>query len=245
MTDESTTQKYYDDFSDRYEARRGGAVRHGYHELLDHLESDFVRHFGSGKRVLEVGCGTGLVLERIREFTSSAQGIDLSPGMLEKARARGLDVTQGSATELPFDDDTFDVTCSFKVLAHIPAIETALSEMARVTKPGGYILAEFYNPWSFRGLLRWFGPSRPIGTHHKESDVFTRFDAPPRIAALTPPNCEFETARGVRVLTVAAPLIDNRILGPTLFRLEQLVADTPLKLFGGFYIAAYKKLKAA
>src|SRR5690606_41665954 len=101
--------------------------------LLRHLESSYVRQFGAGGDVLEVGCGTGLVLSRIREFAREARGVDLSPGMLELARERGLDVVVGSATALPFPDAAFDVTCSFKVLAPVPAIEQALTETARVT----------------------------------------------------------------------------------------------------------------
>src|SRR5438034_588830 len=83
-----------------------------------------------------------LVLERIQRFARSARGVDLSPGMLERARGRGLDVLEGSVTELPFPDESFDVTCSFKVLAHVPEVERALSEMLRVTRRGGHVVAE-------------------------------------------------------------------------------------------------------
>ena len=241
MIDEHKTREYYDDFSARYEARRGTNVKQGYHELLDHLESDYVRRFGASKSVLEVGCGTGLVLQRIAEFAADAQGIDLSPGMLERARSRGLSVREGSATALPYADGSFDVTCSFKVLAHIPDIRSALSEMARVTRPGGYVLAEFYNPWSFRGLLRKLGPARIVGQKHNEADVFTRFDSPAEIRRLTPAGTEFREARGVRILTLSASLIDNSLLGPALFRAECRLADGPLNRFGGFYIAAFQK----
>src|SRR5690606_25372618 len=106
---------------------RGNNDPGGYHELLDELESEYVRRFGQARDVLEVGCGTGLVLKRIREFARTAKGVDLSPGMLEKAKTRGLDVQLGSATELPFEANQFDVTCSFKVLAHVPEIEKALA----------------------------------------------------------------------------------------------------------------------
>src|SRR5262245_24014448 len=139
-------RQYYDAFAADYERERGQNDPGGYHELLDELEASYVRRFGQGKDVLEVGCGTGLVLLPLREFARRAAGVDLSPGMLEKAKQRGLDVTLGSATALPFDSNQFDVTCSFKVLAHVPEIEKALAEMARVTRPGGVVLAEFYNP---------------------------------------------------------------------------------------------------
>lgn len=241
VVDEAKTRAYYNDFSAEYEARRGKSVPRGYHELLDHLESETVQRYGQHRDVLEVGCGTGLILERIRHFAARAEGIDLSPGMLEKARARGLTVREGSATDLPYESESFDVTCSFKVLAHVPPIEQALAEMARVTRPGGFILAEFYNPRSFRGLLRALGPARNVGQKHKESDVLTRFDTPERARALAPPGTSFVGARGIRVLTPSAQFIDNPIIGPLLFRAECWAADSFLRGFGGFYVAIYQK----
>jgi ubiquinone/menaquinone biosynthesis C-methylase UbiE len=238
---DSRSRAYYDEFAERYEERRGENAPTGYHELLDRLESGYVERFGTGKDVLEVGCGTGLVLERIRRFARTAQGVDLSPGMLAKAQARGLSAVEGSATALPFQDASFDVTCSFKVLAHVPDIEGALAEMARVTKPGGMILAELYNPYSFRGLLRKWGPAQRIGQTKKEDDVFTRFDSPAEAKRLTPPGCTFVGARGIRIVSPTAKVVDHRLVGPLFFKAEILLADGPLARFGGFYVATYRK----
>lgn len=238
---DANSRAYYDDFSKTYEAKRGQAAGAGYHDLLDHLEAGYVARFGTGRDVLEVGCGTGLVLARIRAFARTARGVDLSPGMLELAKQRGLDVVEGSATALPFADGSFDVTCSFKVLAHVPGIETALAEMARVTRPGGRILAEFYNPRSLRGLLRRVGPARRIGRARDEDDVFTRFDSPRRARELTPRGCRFVGARGVRIVTPFAGLLDLPWLGRAVYRTEELLADSPLKALAGFYIATYEK----
>lgn len=238
---ESKSREYYDEFAKGYEARRGTNLPGGYHEMLDELEAGFVEQFGAGRDVLEVGCGTGLVLNRIAQFAATAKGIDLSPGMLEKAKARGLDVCEGSATKLPFPDNSFDVTCSFKVLAHVPEIETALAEMARVTRPGGMVLAELYNPNSIRGLLRALGPARKIGSTKNEADVYTRFDTPQRAEELTPPGCQFRGARGVRIVTPAARVVDTPVIGPFFYRVERLLADTRLSAFAGFYIARYEK----
>jgi ubiquinone/menaquinone biosynthesis C-methylase UbiE len=242
VDDTDKSREYYDEFSKGYETRRGKNVPRGYHEMLDELESGFVEKFGRNKDVLEVGCGTGLVLTRIARFARKAEGIDLSPGMLEKAREKGLHVTEGSATELPFQSESFDVTCSFKVLAHIPDIESALSEMARVTRKGGMILAEFYNPWSIRGLLRNLGPKKQIGSTKNEADVYTRFDSPLRARELTPSGCAFRGARGVRIVTPAAQIVDAKIVGPVFYKAEQLLADSPLRGLAGFYIARYQKL---
>src|SRR5690242_1965155 len=98
---ESDNRTYYDDFSSWYERERGA----GYHRLIDEIEVDAVREFAVGKRVLEAGCGTGLVLSRLSSVAREAYGFDLSLGMVEKARARGLDVSLGSVTQVPFRDD--------------------------------------------------------------------------------------------------------------------------------------------
>lgn len=237
-----SNRAYYDAFSHGYESHRGENDPGGYHDLLDEFEADFVARWGTGKDVLEVGCGTGLVLRRIARFGKTARGVDLSPGMLAKARERGLDVVEGSVTALPFDADSFDVTCSFKVLAHIPEIEVALAEMLRVTRPGGMVLAEFYNPYSLRGLAKRFGPAGRVapGTHEKH--VFTRFDSPRDVARLLPEGCRIVDSRGVRIATPAARAMRVPGLRGVLRAAERALCDSPLKVFGGFWIAAIQKL---
>src|SRR4029079_4398923 len=107
---------YYDDFAGGYERER----HLPYHRMLDDLEVEIVERYARGKQVLEVGCGTGLILHRAGQFALDAQGIHLSGGMLEKAASRGLHVAQASATELPIASDSVDVAYCFKVLAPIP-----------------------------------------------------------------------------------------------------------------------------
>jgi ubiquinone/menaquinone biosynthesis C-methylase UbiE len=235
------TRAYYDEFAERYEHRRGGRDPGGYHDLVDDLEIDFVKRFGNGGDVLEVGCGTGLLLARIQEFARKARGVDLSPGMLERAKARGLDVTEGSATSLPFPDASFDVACSFKVLAHVREIRTALAEMARVVRPGGHVLAEFYNPWSLRGLVKRLGPAGAISAKTREDAVYTRFDTPEEAAGHLPPGLRLVASRGVRIVTPAAVAMRLPGIRQVLWRAEWALCDSPLHRFGGFWIAAAQK----
>jgi ubiquinone/menaquinone biosynthesis C-methylase UbiE len=237
-----SNRRYYNAFAAGYERHRGENDPGGYHELLDELEADYVQRFGTDKDVLEVGCGTGLVLSRLSQFAHSASGVDLSPGMLEKARERGLAVREASATALPFADASFDVTCSFKVLAHIPEVELALSEMARVTRPGGYVLAELYNPNSLRALIKRYGPAGRVAADTHEKHVYLRFDSPHKARELTPKGCEFVGARGIRIVTPSAHFMRIPLLRQGLRRLEWLLCDGPLKAFGGFYVATYRKL---
>ena len=127
MTDVTErARRYYDDFSASYDDGRD----RGYHALIDELEIGIVKPLAAGARVLEAGCGTGLILDHLTRVAREAVGVDLSPGMLSKARERGLRVVQGSVTALPFADESFDLTCSFKVLAHVPELDRALEEMA-------------------------------------------------------------------------------------------------------------------
>jgi ubiquinone/menaquinone biosynthesis C-methylase UbiE len=235
-------REYYDSFSVRYEAHRGANDPGGYHELLDQLEAGFVERFGSNRDVLEVGCGTGLVLSRIASFARTAQGVDLSPGMLQKARQRELQVVEGSATNLPFDDKCFDVTCSFKVLAHIPDVTLALAEMARVTRPGGFVIAEFYNPYSLRGLVKRASPPRAIAEKAHEGHVFTRFDSPKRARELAPASCRVRACRGVRIVTPAALVMRLPLLRQCLWYAETRLCDTFMSALGGFFIVAYERL---
>jgi ubiquinone/menaquinone biosynthesis C-methylase UbiE len=238
---EKDIRSYYDDFAARYEAERRTARPDGYHALIDDLEVDYALRYGRGQDVLEVGCGTGLILQRLAGECRTARGVDLSPGMLEKARERGLDVQVGSATKLPFEDATFDMVCSFKVLAHVPDIETALAEMVRVTRAGGHVLAEFYNPISIRAIVKRIGPAGAISDGRKEDAVYTRFDAPWQVRRLLPPGTEIVGSRGVRIVTPAAMLMRLPIARSMLRRLEWSLCDGPLSRFGGFWIAAIRK----
>jgi SAM-dependent methyltransferase len=224
-------KSYYDTFSQTYDHGRDA----GYHAFLDEAEVALVTpHLVGGKSVLEVGCGTGLILERLGRAADRAVGVDLSPGMLEKARSRGLEVHEASATALPFEDASFDVACSFKVLAHVEQIETAMAEMARVVRPGGRIVAEFYNTSSLRALVKRLGPSGAIGSggDTDESDVFTRFDSIGDIEGYLPPTLTVERVDGIRVITPMAAFF--RV--PGWAGVERLAMKTPLRHLGGFLV---------
>jgi ubiquinone/menaquinone biosynthesis C-methylase UbiE len=231
-------RSYYDDFSHWYERERG----RGYHQMLDDLELEVVERYGAGKRVLEAGCGTGLLLEHVAGFASHACGIDLSDGMLAKARERGLDVRQGSITELPYADASFDVVYSVKVLSHIEDIETAMAEMARVTVPGGYVLAEFYNPRSIRGLIKALKPATAISERTNDEAVYTRYDDSNAVRSYLPPSLEWVATRGVRIVTPAAFAHKVPGLAQVLRFAEHKLADAPgFRNLGGFMIAILRK----
>ena len=231
-------RSYYDEFAGWYERER----HLPYHRMLDDLEVEIVERYARGKQALEVGCGTGLILDRVARFASSASGIDLSGGMLAKAAARGLHVAQASATELPIATASVDVAYSFKVLAHIPDIAGAMREMARVVRPGGYVLAEFYNARSLRRLVKALKPPSAVSATTNDEAVYTRYDTKAEIGSYLPPELEWVTSRGIRILTPVSHIHDVPVVGSVLRRAEGFFADRPLvRDLGGFLIVVAQR----
>ena len=94
------------------------------------------------RRVLEVGGGQGELAERVvRELGASLSFVDQSERMVELARARGLDAQLGDVQDLPFPDGTFDTAVAAWMLYHVPDVDRALGELARVLEPGGALFA--------------------------------------------------------------------------------------------------------
>jgi SAM-dependent methyltransferase len=95
-----------------------------------------------GRRVLEVGCGTGEFTQRVARAGAALTALDLSPHLLTKAHARvrgGACFVQGNGHELPFATGAFDAVYGCSILHHLdPA--TALAEVRRVLRPGGRLV---------------------------------------------------------------------------------------------------------
>src|SRR3954471_1216470 len=233
-----TTQTYYDRFAAGYEAER----HHGYHRLIDELELELVRKYGAGGDIFEAGCGTGLLLREAATFARSAVGLDLSRGMLGAARARGLRVVQGSLTDVPLPDESVDLVYSMKVLPHVPPIREAVAELARLVRPGGHLLLEFYNPWSLRYLAKRLGGPAPITDGTTDRDVYTRYDTLSSARSYLPPHLELVAVRGVRVVTPTSTGFRAPPLGRIFARAERAACDLPLvRNLGGFLVLVARK----
>jgi SAM-dependent methyltransferase len=121
-----------------------------------------------GKRVLDLGCGDGLLTATLATHGARAVGIDVDRSALHAAVAR-MDTTrsgsarfvQGRIERLPFGDDTFDVVTAVTVLCLLPDRATAVREAARVLRPGGrLIIGDLgrWNAWAARRRIKgWFG----------------------------------------------------------------------------------------
>ena len=124
----------------------------GYVTYMQQVERALLRAFAdagvelAGARVLDVGCGSGYFLHRLREFgAGECHGIDLIENRIEEGRERypTLHLRVGSATDLPFADGEFDLVTQFTCLSSIVDADVrtvATREMQRVAR-GGWVLS--------------------------------------------------------------------------------------------------------
>jgi SAM-dependent methyltransferase len=154
------------------EAQKHGWTHFGPLEALTIPQAArLVRHAGvrAGQRVLDVGCGTGVVAITAARRGALVTGLDLTPPLLEQARenSRIAGVTvewlEGDAESLSFEDAAFDVVLSQFGHMFAPRPEVAVEEMLRVLKPGGTIAfstwpPELYVGRSFSLVSRYLPP---------------------------------------------------------------------------------------
>jgi 2-polyprenyl-6-hydroxyphenyl methylase/3-demethylubiquinone-9 3-methyltransferase len=124
------------------------AVRFGYFRklLFERLKIE-----PNGKRVLDIGCGGGILAEEFAGVGYQVTGIDPSEPSLEAAREHarkvGLDIEYevGIGEDIPFDNETFDLVYACDVLEHVNDLEKVIEETARVLKPDGIYLYDSFN----------------------------------------------------------------------------------------------------
>lgn len=111
-----------------------------------------------GESVLDVGCGTGVVAITAARRGAQVSGLDLTPELLEHARANEeiaecgkIDWIEGDAERLPYPDASFDVVLSQFGHMFAPRPEVVISEMRRVLRPGGRIAFATWPPEHFVG----------------------------------------------------------------------------------------------
>ncbi len=137
-----------------------------YVEYLRHLAAYaiFAREFVAGRKVLEIGCGTGYGADYLSEFTSSIVAIDIWERGISYCRDKyskdNLIFMQADGLKLPFKNESFDVALSFQVIEHIEPkmVSNYLSEIKRVLKRGGTFIVStpnsklrllpFQKPWN-------------------------------------------------------------------------------------------------
>ncbi|WP_169808935.1 bifunctional 2-polyprenyl-6-hydroxyphenol methylase/3-demethylubiquinol 3-O-methyltransferase UbiG [Microtetraspora fusca] len=141
-------------------------------------------------RVLDVGCGGGLVAEPLAALGYRVTGVDLSSGAIETARdharASGVAVTYrvGSAYALPVGDAAVDVVVVSDVLEHLHDLTAAVAEMSRVLRPGGVVAFDTINRTAAAYLVAILAAERILGIVHPGTHNWRMFVRPGELAAL-------------------------------------------------------------
>jgi SAM-dependent methyltransferase len=143
----AVNERYHDAAADEYDGKWGidfGPT--GRKQVLGKLEKVLGRRaLGPFPSALEIGAGTGYFSLNLLQagVIGEATCVDISPGMLhaleDNATELGLEVVTEAcdAEALPFPDDTFDLVFGHAVLHHLPDLDKAFAEFARVLRPGG------------------------------------------------------------------------------------------------------------
>jgi SAM-dependent methyltransferase len=109
----------------------------------------------AGGAALDVGCGNGEYLLRLRSIGWQSQGVEFNDKAVGICRAQGLQVFHGDLESAGFESASFDLVTAHHLIEHVPDPHQLMAEIARVTKPGGMVLIRTPNS---RSLGRaWFG----------------------------------------------------------------------------------------
>ncbi len=177
---------YYDErFAIEHDARSA-------RQALTEVERLLGRPLRAGEVVLDPGCGTGWQAAGLRRAAPAVTvvGVDLSAGMLGKARAAGAGpLVQADATRLPLADGSVDLVVTRGVLHHLPDVVGALADWRRVLRPGGAVVVV----------------SEPTPTVERHGEVLVRALLPLLRRPLTPTEDFWELASMAANLHVFTP----------------------------------------
>jgi SAM-dependent methyltransferase len=186
----------YERFGRAYHLKRTSPAGSFYNDLLDRPAlTALLRGELRGRRVLDLGCGSGLFTRRLARAGARVVGLDQSETMLALARAAnpGVRFVRGDAAHAPFPPRSFDVVVSALMAHYFADLRPLFREAARVLKPGGAWAFSFHHPFNetlrftgrrgraaaaadpyfHRRAYEWrMGPMRLTSYHHTFEEVF-------------------------------------------------------------------------
>jgi ubiquinone/menaquinone biosynthesis C-methylase UbiE len=135
---QNKVQRHYDEIAEiydhRYDRKRG-------RNYYNHISRQVMERIPGKGHLLDLGCGTGLFVQRYVGSGGTAVGLDISRGMITKAQARceTSHFTVGNAEYLPFADNSFDAVSSLLAFSYVKNPGMMLAEVFRVLRPGGAV----------------------------------------------------------------------------------------------------------
>jgi SAM-dependent methyltransferase/uncharacterized membrane protein YbhN (UPF0104 family) len=233
---------HFDAIAEVYDAQLPASRRHSLLARKTALMETVLNQAHAGRLGLDVGCGQGEHLARMRELGFEVSGIDLSGPQVERAaRKLGSDrlIRIGSVLDIPLPAGSFDFAYTINVLHHLASLDEqrrALSELLRVLKPGGLLLVHEINTRNilFRFYMGYVYPSLNCIDEGVE-----RWLPPHRLNAFT--DAPIDRVCYFTFLPEFLPRPVVRLLTP----IERLLEASPLRVYSAHYLAVFRKVTAA
>jgi ubiquinone/menaquinone biosynthesis C-methylase UbiE/uncharacterized membrane protein YbhN (UPF0104 family) len=191
-----------------------------------------------GRRGLDVGCGQGWYVARMRELAFDVEGIDESMAQVEAARRHVDDlaaIAQGSALNIPAPDASYDFAYCINVLHHLPSTadqQRAFAEIERVLRPGGLLFVQEIHT---RNVLFRFYMGYVFPTLNCIDEGVERWLLPDRL-----PNETSMAVVATEHFTFLPEFLPHALV--TLFRpIERLLEASPLRVYSAHYMAVLQK----
>ena len=205
-----------------------------------------------GRRILDIGCGIGTFVQRLREFSPHVYGVDIDQERVRQGAAALPYLAVGVSEYLPFADATFDVVLLHEVLEHVRDDRLTLREAGRVTRPGGRIVIYCPNrlyPFETHGIFlgkRYLFGNIPLVNYLPDGlrnrlvphvRAYTRRDLRRLFAGMGARSivhtCVFPGFDNVAARSALASSILRRVLYP--------LENTPLRNFGLSHFVVLEK----
>lgn len=183
-------------------------------QVEEALLAELLAPLTAGARVLDLGCGTGWLAERLARRGWKVVGLDPSAAMLERA-ARRVSVVRGDGLRLPFADGAFDAVCVTAVLDFVGDPAGLLREARRVARERVVVVALARDSW-LAWRRRWQG--------RRGHPIFSRARFHPRGRLFA-----FARAAGARPERARGALYLPPSLGPRMPELEHALARSTLR----------------
>jgi ubiquinone/menaquinone biosynthesis C-methylase UbiE len=181
--DESAVARHYDKLAASYSQLYEGQSRMAHFYNVRRRRVIELLKDVAGKRVLEVGCATGQMVESLIARNNEYCGIDISSGMIAQCQKKfshlaNVHFAVGDTRNLGFPDCSFECALCLGMLEYVPDERTTISELARVLKPDGTLILSGLNTWSpynawdrlvYRRLTRR-RPAAIVNEYHDENE---------------------------------------------------------------------------
>jgi 2-polyprenyl-3-methyl-5-hydroxy-6-metoxy-1,4-benzoquinol methylase/uncharacterized membrane protein YbhN (UPF0104 family) len=233
-----TTVTHFDDIADAYDAQISPAQREALLTRKTALMADVLRSSGGGGRGLDVGCGQGWYVARMRQLGFEVHGVDTSARQVAAARRNVGDprvIETGSVLTIPAADHSYDFAYCINVLHHLASEaeqRRAFAELFRVLRPGGLLFVHEINT---RNLLFRFYMGYVFPSLNCIDEGTERWLLPHRLARFT--DVPIRRIDYFTFMPEFVPRLVLRLLRP----IEALLEASPLRIYSAHYMAVLQK----